>query len=72
MTVGPTGLLAAAAPMVLVDDGDGERLVGHLARANPLRGQDGRDALVTFRGADAYVTPSWYRSKHEHGRVVPT
>ncbi|MFW5418535.1 FMN-binding negative transcriptional regulator [Nocardiopsis sp. CNT-189] len=51
------------------------RLLGHLARNNPqwragLGG--GAPALVIVRGPDAYVTPTWYASKREHGRTVPT
>ena len=46
---------------------------GHIARANPhwQRAPHG-EALVVFQSADAYVSPSWYPSKAEHGRVVPT
>ena len=49
-------------------------LRGHFARANPqwkLLAEAGR-ALVVFQGPYAYVTPSWYESKKEHGKVVPT
>ena len=45
-------------------------LRAHVARANPQ--WPGREALVVFQGVDAYVTPSWYASKREHGKVVPT
>ncbi len=49
------------------------RLRAHVARANPLwRDADGREALVVFRGPDHYVSPGWYPSKAEHGKVVPT
>jgi transcriptional regulator len=49
-------------------------LTGHLARANPQwRTSDLRKpALAIFMGPDAYVSPSWYPAKQEHGRVVPT
>lgn len=49
-------------------------LRGHVARANPLwrQAHDGREALVIFQGPQAYVTPSWYPSKRETGKVVPT
>lgn len=49
-------------------------LRGHVARANPLWRQDhaGREALVIFQGPQAYVTPSWYVTKRETGKVVPT
>jgi transcriptional regulator len=46
----------------------------HLARANPLWQQigAGRPVMVVFQGADSYVSPSWYASKQENGKVVPT
>ncbi|MFO1415202.1 MAG: FMN-binding negative transcriptional regulator [Burkholderiales bacterium] len=46
----------------------------HVARANPIWRAlgDGRDVLVLFRGASAYVTPSWYATKKATGKVVPT
>ncbi len=49
-------------------------LVGHVARANPIWRQlhSAVPALVIFQGPQAYVTPSWYPSKHEHGKAVPT
>jgi len=49
-------------------------LHAHVARANPLwqRCAPGTEVLVIFRGAEAYVSPSWYPSKHEAHRQVPT
>lgn len=49
-------------------------LLGHLAAANPLcrTGADEIAALVIFQGAQSYVSPTWYASKAEHGKVVPT
>ena len=48
-------------------------LYAHLAKANPQwRTGTGQEALAIFQGADAYVSPSLYASKPEHGRVVPT
>jgi transcriptional regulator len=49
-------------------------LRGHIARANPLAAAAGtaRDVLTIFHGPNAYITPSWYPSKAETGRVVPT
>ncbi len=48
-------------------------LLGHLARINPQwRQAPVGEAMVILRGPDAYVTPQWYPSKAEHGRVVPT
>jgi transcriptional regulator len=53
---------------------DGDRLVGHFARANRhwQRILEGAAALAVVTGPDAYVSPGWYASKQEHGRVVPT
>ena len=49
-------------------------LCGHLARANPQAAAetDGRAVTIVALGPDAYVSPSYYPSKHETGRVVPT
>lgn len=48
-------------------------LQGHVARANPLwRDAADSDVLVIFQGPQAYVTPSWYETKREHGKAVPT
>lgn len=49
-------------------------LRGHIARANPLCGEiaGGVEALAVFHGPEAYVTPSWYPTKAETGKVVPT
>jgi transcriptional regulator len=49
-------------------------LVGHVARANSVwRGfSSGTPLLAVFSGGDAYISPSWYPSKQEHGKAVPT
>jgi len=49
-------------------------LYGHLARANPQwqRFRTDIDTLAIFQGPDAYITPSWYETKRETGKVVPT
>ena len=49
-------------------------LVGHVARANPLwRAHDPAQAvLAVFQGPAHYISPSWYPTKHAHGKVVPT
>ena len=49
-------------------------LQGHIARANPLFGEiaEGIEALAIFHGPQSYITPSWYATKKETGRVVPT
>jgi transcriptional regulator len=68
------GLVATMLPFIYVpDEGEHGALHGHVARNNPqwkLPAQG--DALVIVRGPDAYISPSWYASKAEHGRVVPT
>ena len=71
---GTGGLEAAHIPMVLVDDGAVGTLQGHVARPNPVWEifDPAVEALAVFQGADHYVTPSWYPSKAEHGKVVPT
>ena len=52
---------------------DGTRLLGHVARANPLwKTATMQEVLVIFQGPQAYVSPSWYPGKHEHGKAVPT
>ena len=60
----------------LVDASRGEQgaLVGHVARANPVWRSLSKDivSVVIFQGAQAYITPSWYPSKHAHGKAVPT
>ena len=66
-------LAADLVPLEVERTGDGWRLTGHVARANPLwREADGQPVLVVFQGPQAYVSPSWYASKAEHGKVVPT
>jgi transcriptional regulator len=72
---GPSGMLANAIPFTLVDDGSRLGLLRcHVARANPQWRDlsEGGEALVVFQGADAYITPSWYATKRETGKVVPT
>lgn len=53
---------------------DAERRVatGHIARANPQWKQGEGRGLIVLAGPEAYVTPSWYPSKAEHGKTVPT
>lgn len=51
---------------------DGDRLIGHVARANPHWRAAPCEALVVMAGPEAYVSPNWYPSKAEHGRAVPT
>src|SRR5262249_38885436 len=75
VTLGASGIVASHIPM-LVDPAPGPfgTLRGHIARANP-QWRDvvaGREALAIFLGPNAYVTPSYYATKRETGKVVPT
>jgi len=47
-------------------------LEGHVARANPLWQRAAGEAVAIFQGPDRYITPSWYATKQESGKVVPT
>src|SRR6202035_4877866 len=75
VTAGPGGLMANAIPF-LVDRAASEKgtLRGHFARANPqLRELAAvEECLVVFQGPQAYISPSWYATKRETGKVVPT
>jgi transcriptional regulator len=60
-------------PFLLSDEGHLGTLRGHVARTNGVwKGADNRPALVVFRGSDGYISPAWYRTKSETGKVVPT
>lgn len=50
----------------------GNTLVGHVSRANDVWKKLAGESVVIFQGPEAYITPSWYASKREHGKVVPT
>jgi transcriptional regulator len=68
---GEGGIVANAVPFLAKDEGG--MLVAHLARANSQWcSLDRQDVLIVFQGANAYITPQWYESKREHGKVVPT
>ena len=74
ITLTADGLLATMLPFAY-EPAAGEQgaLYGHVARHNdqwrtPALGE----SLAIVRGPDAYVSPSWYAAKAEHGRVVPT
>jgi transcriptional regulator len=71
ITVGPDGRPDSTLLPVIVDGG---RVVGHLARANDhwTRIAPASPGLIVVSGADAYVSPGWYATKVQHGRVVPT
>jgi len=74
VTATAEGLLATPLPLFL-DESEGEHgvIYGHVAKANPQwRVPAQGDGLAMFMGPDAYVTPSWYETKQETGKVVPT
>lgn len=75
VTWGALGLQASHLPLLLDPAaGPNGTLYGHLAKANPQCTElaSGAEALLIFMGEDAYVSPSFYPSKAEHGKVVPT
>jgi transcriptional regulator len=75
VTMHPSGLFASHIPMVLhTEDSDTGTLRGHLARANAQwRDADPAiEALAIFTGPEHYISPSWYPSKAENHRSVPT
>lgn len=74
VTMTAEGLVATMLPFVYEPAaGTHGALHGHLARNNPQwKLPPAGDALAIVRGPDAYITPGWYASKAEHGRVVPT
>lgn len=71
-------LVADEVPFVLDATPSAEHPLGvlkaHVARANPLwqRHHAAHKVLVVFKGPQAYVSPSWYATKADHGKVVPT
>jgi len=70
-----SGIQASHLPLLFSpEQGPFGTLYGHLAKANPQWRalQTRAEALVIFAGADAYVSPGFYPSKAEHGKVVPT
>lgn len=74
VTVTDEGLVATFLPMLFDPEGGPQgAMVGHVARNNDQwRRLPTGEALVIAHGPDSYISPSWYPSKTEHGRVVPT
>jgi transcriptional regulator len=74
VTAGPQGLMANPIPFALAGSPGEEVLRAHLARANPQWRdlEAGADPLVIFQSIDHYVSPGWYATKRETGKVVPT
>jgi transcriptional regulator len=67
-------VFADSIPFLLVHSGTEATLECHVARANPIwqRLQQDANALVVFQGVSSYISPAYYASKKEHGKVVPT
>ena len=75
VTIGSEGLDATLLPLLYYRREDGQAVLrGHLARANPQWREYLPDtgALALFSGPQHYVSPGWYPSTKEHGKVVPT
>lgn len=75
ITLTPSGIVANHVPLHLyLDAAGGAVLRGHVARANPLWKDwvSGSEALAVFQGPGGYISPTWYPTKKEHGKVVPT
>ena len=73
VTMGEGGLNADHIPLMLETSTDGTLVLrGHVARANPAWKSAKGEALAIFHGPQAYITPSWYPTKQEHGKAVPT
>jgi transcriptional regulator len=72
ITYGTDGLESSFVPLLISDDA--RTVTGHLAKANQQwkRADPSVAALITWIGPHAYVSPTYYPSKAEHGRVVPT
>jgi transcriptional regulator len=74
ISTGEQGLLANGLPWLIRPDAAPlGGLHGHMARANPQwQTLEGQQVLVVFQGPQTYITPSYYETKKEHGKVVPT
>ena len=75
VTLGSEGMEASHVPMLIdPEPAPFGTLRGHIARGNPQwkRVAAGSQALAIFLGPDAYITPNWFPTKRETGKVVPT
>jgi transcriptional regulator len=66
----PSGLLVT--PLPLMYDAAAHSLVGHVSRANPHWHAEGAESVAIFAGPHTYISPSFYETKSETGKVVPT
>jgi transcriptional regulator len=65
-----SGLLVT--PLPLIYDASSHSLLGHVSRANPHWHADGAESVAIFAGPHAYISPTFYATKSETGKVVPT
>lgn len=75
VTLGSADLIASHIPMILEEDGSKFGVLkAHISKANPQWQENVAklDALAIFAGAHHYISPTWYPSTKEHGKVVPT
>ena len=74
VTLGADGLNANHIPLYLAESTPFGTLQGHIPRANPMwkDAASDKEALAIFHGPDDYITPAWYATKQETGKVVPT
>ena len=73
VTMTEDGMIASHLPVMLSPDpAPYGTLIGHLAHANPQTKGVLGDALVIFQGPEGYITPSYYATKRENAKVVPT
>lgn len=74
VTATAEGLVATPLPLILAEaEGEYGTLYGHVAKANPQwKLAPAGEAMAIFTGPDAYVSPGWYATKQETGKVVPT
>lgn len=75
VSFGGDGLIGTHLPMLWdPEPGPHGTLTGHIARPNShAKGaREGVESLAIFHGAQAYISPNWYPTKREHGKVVPT
>jgi transcriptional regulator len=70
VTHDPSGLMVT--PLPLLYDKARHSLIGHVSRANPHWHSDGCDSVAIFSGPQAYISPGFYATKAETGKVVPT
>lgn len=72
--MGVDGLVADHVPLLHMPAADGlGHFIGHVARANPLwQAHPDEELLQVFQGPQAYISPNWYATKAEGGKVVPT